>query len=207
MSLIRRTMSTFVLLVALSCSKSSFQGQNSDDEATSEPNSQNQTQATASPSPLLSEQSSGCDYDKDQVNLKFPTNIQQCVDAGNIWNFERRECSPVQRASYECSFDGIIARADGELGIGIESVMRDLQAANAKLVACGEMQNRDILLIQGWYPTGEAEECEYNPSMTIFVNCYQLWGPGEKPNGWDALSKEERVTRCLTNNYDLSTSP
>jgi hypothetical protein len=140
-----------------------------------------------------------CDLSKDFVSLKFPANIQTCVDAGNIYDFYRNTCSPVKKAtSYDCSFAGVKARA-AALNLDYSGVDKAI-ADNAKLIGCGEKRDGLTLVTEWWHPNnaGAPGDCTFSPESIITVTCFQKEnGDGTVVDAPTIEARREIIKKCL----------
>jgi hypothetical protein len=141
-----------------------------------------------------------CDVTRDFVSMKFPANIQKCVDAGNIYDFYRDICSPVKKASsFPCTFSGIKDRATA---LGLDASAVDQGAADgAKLIGCGEKREGLTLVAEWWIPakdTTDGKDCTYRPGTTITVSCLQKEnGDGTVVSATAQDARREIIRKCL----------
>jgi hypothetical protein len=138
--------------------------------------------------------------DADFVKIKFPPEIQACIDKGNIYDFNTTACSPLpQKTSFECTFDGV-KTAMAAIGIGGAAIDQAV-SQKAKLIACSQKRAGLSIITQWWYPTSEEldkQSCTFNGTMTISTGCFQKEnGDGTVTTGSTPEEKAEIIKKCL----------
>ena len=135
--------------------------------------------------------------DGDTINLKFPPNIQSCIDAGSIFDFDNNKCSKVLKSEWTCDWNTLNDRM-ADIGTSSKKVANGRDSGH-KLVACGQSGSGDLIVAQWWdAKNSEVANCEFGAgNMLIVTGCY-----GDLPTNADTnnMSDEERqkvVSDCL----------
>ena len=136
-----------------------------------------------------------CEIDGDVVviDAKAQT-IKDCIAAEKIYHFDWEKCTDVPKASsYDCTFEGVKA-ALAEKSFSTESIDAAIEKS-AKLIACGEKNDGDTIVIQWWSP-GE-DQCIFDGADTTTA-CFKHYSSEEEPP--DPTSQEEiraAVKACI----------
>ncbi len=137
-----------------------------------------------------------CTLDGEKVilNPKSQT-IKDCIEAGKIYHFDWKKCTDVPKASsYDCDFDSIISHLGDKRfdTSGIETA----RSSSAKLIACGEKNDGDTIIVQYWEPK-DGDECNFDGSGTTTA-CFKSYSAGEMPDA-PTTEDEERalVADCI----------
>lgn len=140
-----------------------------------------------------------CDLSKDFVRMKFPQEIQSCVDRARIYDFYRKRCSPVANATtFECSFAGLKAKVR-QMNLDSGTLDRAI-SEGAKLIGCGEKRSGLTVIAEWWQPSSQGSEgdCSFVPGTVITVTCFQNEnGDGTIVDAPTPEAKKEILRRCL----------
>ncbi len=132
------------------------------------------------------------------VQLKYPTLIQSCIDDGKIYNFDTESCTDMDKASFACDFENIIAEIK-KLGLNPKG-MEDGQAQNALMVGCGQANNGNTIVGQWWANPTTENDCTFETGKTsITTGCYQITsGNDPKPVTQEEIAA--KVLECINGN-------
>lgn len=132
----------------------------------------------------------------DQINLKFPEEIQSCIDKGRLYNFATDECLEVSLANFECSFEAMEKQVSA-IGVNSESIIA-AQKEGALLVACGEKNEGKTIVAQWYYPLNPIDSCaDENPASRIVTACYKIQEPGNLPPLETEEQRRQAIQACL----------
>lgn len=140
-----------------------------------------------------------CDMTNDFIRMKFPQEIQGCMDGARLYDFYRKRCSPVAKATtFECSFAGLKAKV-GQMNLDSRSIDRAINEG-AKLIGCGEKRGGLTVVAEWWQPSSQGSEgdCSFVPGTVITVTCFQNEnGDGTVVDAPTPEAKKEILRKCL----------
>ena len=106
--------------------------------------------------------------DGDKLKLFYPEKIQECIDDGKLFNFDKNVCTKMPEADFDCSFDGAIddiknRKSDSKL----IDVLQKGEDKKGRMINCGEAKSGDVVVIQFWTPPDEGkQDCKYTAGST-----------------------------------------
>ena len=119
-----------------------------------------------------------CIPEKVEVSYSNP-NIQECFDQQRIWDFKRDICTEDVGFSEECTYDNL-QESINRLGIKTPAALTKAKKG-AKLIACGEKNDRSTVIAQWVYPP-EGTTCSENVKNAAPVTvCYKKVGADAEP--------------------------
>ncbi|MFW7379058.1 MAG: hypothetical protein ACOH5I_09655 [Oligoflexus sp.] len=134
--------------------------------------------------------------DGDQINLKFPEEIQSCMDNGRLYSFSTNVCLEVIQASFDCNFDAMAEQVVA-IGVNAETISQAKQEG-AFLVACGEKNKGKTIVGQWYYPPSSGDRCQdENPSSRIVTACYKLFDTLNTPPLETEEQRRQALQACL----------
>jgi len=197
------------LIGSQGCSDAGFSGRNAapkESGETADAKGKPQNLPEEKPDPVDTKQpappANECDLSKDFVNLKYPPDIQKCVDSGKLYDYNEKKCfETIEKATtYDCSKAGV-QQAVTKISLGTATLGME-SYPGAKLIGCGERRGGKTVLIQWWVPpTGavDKEKCAFTGNMVIGTECYVSQDPGSTAIP-GASNTAEGVTACSKSN-------
>ncbi len=170
-----------LLLLVFSCDNNSFKDTASQDAVVTENNGNSDATDTAG-IPQVEDDNGipiAC-FAGDVVQLKFPEDIESCFAQKHIWDFARQQCLTNIITSRDCSFDFVKGKLEN---LGISTGTVDNVSQSAKLVACGEKNQNQVVFAQWVYINQIPNNCQYNPGeLSVVTACYKNYSAEEAPN-------------------------
>lgn len=116
--------------------------------------------------------SSEC-VDPEAALYKFPKEIQDCMDQGFIWDYSRSQCSPIEKASFACTYESLLAAIESQ-GNGKPQAIVNAHEKGAVFTACGEKDDGRMIIAQWVVSHQLGDTCEPKKVEAIPVTgCYR----------------------------------
>lgn len=122
-----------------------------------------------------------CNLNSDYVKLKFPDDIQSCIDKGRLWDFTAKSCSLVSGAkSFACTFEGVLAVSNNDPSIAAQ------KANGFKLVGCGEREkpNKTKIYISQFIKVDneiDKDTCAVTGGLNAYSYCFVSYSDPNEP--------------------------
>jgi hypothetical protein len=138
----------------------------------------------------------------DPIEIKWPVQIQACLDQGKLFNFDTKQCAGVTKAQYDCNFPGVL---DAIVRVGLNEpnkLVAASQSANPKgyMVGCGQSADQQTVIAQ-WIMVPAVKTCTFEPAQAgVTTACYRNFGyeavpPLDTPEQYRAF-----VAKCMADN-------
>jgi len=151
-----------------------------------------------SPSPEGPDLTPNCDKDKDFHQLDFPERIKDCLKTEKMFNFDKDECTKMNKAAWDkCDFD---TAGTNITDLGLSKAPMDAEKSKGgKLIGCGASNNGYVIVLQFFHKSEKAEEedCSYSKQGKVVSVCFQKFLSPPPPIPNTAQGKEDYVASCL----------
>lgn len=157
----------------------------------------------ANPTPVTPRGTPEGECDAASGKLKYPEQIQGCIDEGKLYHFDTETCTSTRKSSWQCSFDQFINEMERLRFDGNVPFVESAQGENAVLIGCGESSDGRTIVAQWWYPPEGGDECEFKAGVTKIVSaCYRQFVGEAPPSPTTDDEKREFVLSCMTDNQE-----
>ena len=185
-----------------SCSDSKFSGSAGQTDKDSFTNTPTPLEPLTSPTPNPSpDQEIKPDQDCMEdgvVKFQYDAKVQNCIDQGQLYNFDNGGCSAVRSAKFKCDFDSLIGQVQAAEMDG--SKIRAGQQRGDLLIGCGQSQDEATIVAQ-WYkrPSTGLKSCELSKAGgTVTTGCYKNYGSNPEPKLETSEQVRSFVAACMS---------
>ena len=192
MRLIRILFPVVLTSTILACNESSFSGGEGTKTATASVKPTEEDEIPIGPSTECIE--------GDKLNFEWTGEIKKClIDDGRTYNFDSNSCMNMHKASFDCDWDNI-KLAMKKIGL-ISGVIETDSKEGAKLVSCGQSQDRNRIVAQWVKLPKEGFDCKAKKvPANITTGCYTMYvDEAPPPEPETAAEKEGQVAECMDN--------
>lgn len=134
----------------------------------------------------------------DKVDFQWTGPIKECFDQSKTWDFDSGTCVAIRKAEFTCDWATVTAELSrAEL---LTPTLRDAPGTGAKLVSCGQSQDKKRTVVQ-WVkePKSGRVDCKNVSSLGgVTTGCYTDYSPeAPPPVPTDPEEKKRQVYGCL----------